>query len=308
MRIGVDFDNTIVCYDGLFHRVALEQGLIPASLPANKGGVRDYLRQIGREDDWTAMQGTVYGARMLEASAFPGVLDFFRRAVRRIRHLHRQSQDAPPLPGAEVRPARGGARAGWSATASSTPAASAWARPGVFRADQAGETAADRRDAVYALHRRPAGNAGGAGVSPRGVPDPLRPRRVRRGPARRAVECGPGRKSRRNCWPHENATHLTDERLDGATRLLRAAGFAGSFTADAARREGPTTRCSGWTGRPGSGTQGVLPAPRRPARPARRRILIFDVRLGNGVRALPRPLARDRQAGFALYEYIPGGN
>ena len=26
----------------------------------------------------------------------------------------------------------------------------------------------------------------------------------------------------------------------------------------------------------------------------------------NGVRALPRPLARDRQSGFALYEYIPG--
>lgn len=82
MRIGVDFDNTIVCYDGLFHRVALEEGLIPASLPADKGSVRDYLRKIGREDAWTAMQGTVYGARMLEASAFPGVLDFFRRAVR----------------------------------------------------------------------------------------------------------------------------------------------------------------------------------------------------------------------------------
>jgi hypothetical protein len=77
MRIGVDFDNTIVCYDGLFHRVACEQGLIPAGIPATKGAVRDYLRTVGREDDWTAMQGYVYGARLLEAPAFPGVHDFF---------------------------------------------------------------------------------------------------------------------------------------------------------------------------------------------------------------------------------------
>ncbi len=82
MRIGVDFDNTIVCYDGLFHRVALEQGLISATLPADKGSVRDHLRRTGREDAWTEMQGTVYGARMLEAAAFPGALDFFRRAIR----------------------------------------------------------------------------------------------------------------------------------------------------------------------------------------------------------------------------------
>ena len=32
MILGVDFDNTIVAYDSLFHRVALERGLIPADL------------------------------------------------------------------------------------------------------------------------------------------------------------------------------------------------------------------------------------------------------------------------------------
>ena len=32
MRIGVDFDNTLVCYDGVFHRAALERGLIPSDL------------------------------------------------------------------------------------------------------------------------------------------------------------------------------------------------------------------------------------------------------------------------------------
>ena len=53
MRIGVDFDNTIVCYDRLFHRLARERGLIPETVPQTKGAVRDYLRSIDREDDWT---------------------------------------------------------------------------------------------------------------------------------------------------------------------------------------------------------------------------------------------------------------
>ncbi|MEW6303821.1 MAG: haloacid dehalogenase-like hydrolase [Verrucomicrobiota bacterium] len=78
MRLGVDFDNTIVCYDSLFHRVCRERGLIPAEIPVNKTDVRNYLRKVGREDDWTEMQGYVYGARMIEADAYPGVTDFFR--------------------------------------------------------------------------------------------------------------------------------------------------------------------------------------------------------------------------------------
>lgn len=77
MIIGVDFDNTIVCYDDLFHKVAVEQGLIPVQVPASKGAVRDYLRECGQEDDWTEMQGYVYGARMQEAAPFPGVIEFF---------------------------------------------------------------------------------------------------------------------------------------------------------------------------------------------------------------------------------------
>src|SRR5262245_25183783 len=81
MRIGVDFDNTIVCYDEVFHRVALERGLIPPAVPVKKQAVRDHLRQIGREDDWTEMQGYVYGERMHDARPFPGALDFFRRMV-----------------------------------------------------------------------------------------------------------------------------------------------------------------------------------------------------------------------------------
>jgi len=77
MLLGVDFDNTIVCYDALFHRVAREQGLIPADVPVNKSDVRNYLRRVDNEAAWTEMQGTVYGARLSEAAPYPGVLEFF---------------------------------------------------------------------------------------------------------------------------------------------------------------------------------------------------------------------------------------
>ena len=36
MRIGIDFDNTIVSYDALFHKVAREQGVIVR-------GIRDLI-------------------------------------------------------------------------------------------------------------------------------------------------------------------------------------------------------------------------------------------------------------------------
>ena len=80
MLIGIDFDNTIVSYDTLFHKVAREQGVVPDTTPQNKVAVRDHLRTIGKEDVWTEMQGYVYGARMEEAEAYPGVIDFFRWA------------------------------------------------------------------------------------------------------------------------------------------------------------------------------------------------------------------------------------
>lgn len=78
MMIGVDFDNTIVCYDEVFHTVAVEEGLLPPGARMGKGAVRDRLRAAGRDDDWTALQGLVYGARIAAASPYPGVLDFFR--------------------------------------------------------------------------------------------------------------------------------------------------------------------------------------------------------------------------------------
>lgn len=80
MRIGIDFDNTIVCYDGVFHAAAVERGLISAEPAVDKTGVRNYLRGLGREDAWTELQGYVYGARMSLATIYPGVVEFISAA------------------------------------------------------------------------------------------------------------------------------------------------------------------------------------------------------------------------------------
>lgn len=76
MHVGLDFDNTIVSYDALFHRIAREGGLVPGDTPVSKVSVRDHLRRTGREDIWTGMQGIAYGPRMSEAQAFDGVREF----------------------------------------------------------------------------------------------------------------------------------------------------------------------------------------------------------------------------------------
>jgi hypothetical protein len=87
VRVGLDFDNTLVSYDALFHKVALERLLIPPDVSVTKVAVRDHLRAEGREDDWTELQGYVYGARMDEALAYDGAIAFCHRALARGHEL-----------------------------------------------------------------------------------------------------------------------------------------------------------------------------------------------------------------------------
>lgn len=85
MRIGIDFDNTIACYDGVFHAAALEGGLIPPGLGRDKNSVRDHLNGSGRKDDFTELQGHVYGARMDMVALYPGFAEFVV-AAKRVGH------------------------------------------------------------------------------------------------------------------------------------------------------------------------------------------------------------------------------
>jgi hypothetical protein len=81
--IGVDLDNTLVCYDGLFHMAACEERLIEPSLPKRKEAVRRAIRLLPEgEKKWTRLQALVYGPRMNGAALFEGAGDFLRHCAR----------------------------------------------------------------------------------------------------------------------------------------------------------------------------------------------------------------------------------
>ncbi|MBF0354353.1 MAG: haloacid dehalogenase-like hydrolase [Alphaproteobacteria bacterium] len=75
MMIGVDLDNTLICYDALFHRLGREMGDLPSNIPIDKTAIRNWFRANGQEDIWTQMQAHAYGDRILGAQAFLGAVD-----------------------------------------------------------------------------------------------------------------------------------------------------------------------------------------------------------------------------------------
>lgn len=75
MIVGIDFDNTIVDYTGVFFQVARQQDLIPDSVGTSKEAVKSYLIEDGRERDWTILQGEVYGKHIHLAKIYPGITE-----------------------------------------------------------------------------------------------------------------------------------------------------------------------------------------------------------------------------------------
>ncbi|RXH13500.1 hypothetical protein EAS54_23680 [Bradyrhizobium guangzhouense] len=77
VRIGIDFDNTIICYDKVFAAVARQRGLVPEGWNGLKNEVRDHLRsREGGELAWQGLQGFVYGKGIGGAEVYPGVQEF----------------------------------------------------------------------------------------------------------------------------------------------------------------------------------------------------------------------------------------
>jgi hypothetical protein len=83
-RIGIDLDNTLINYDGVFRAFATELGLIDPALISTKAAVREALRaRSGGETAWQRLQGAVYGKGIRQAVLFEGADAFLRRARER---------------------------------------------------------------------------------------------------------------------------------------------------------------------------------------------------------------------------------
>jgi hypothetical protein len=77
LRIGIDFDNTMACYDQAFAEVAALMGFQSSHEVATKIKVKQSIQNSpDGELLWQRLQGKVYGKHMLLAKVFAGVHEF----------------------------------------------------------------------------------------------------------------------------------------------------------------------------------------------------------------------------------------
>jgi hypothetical protein len=84
MRIGIDFDNTLIDYDHVFLGEARSRGLVGPGFGGSKREVRDAIRLLpDGEIAWQRLQGYVYGKGIGGARMFAGAADFLARCRER---------------------------------------------------------------------------------------------------------------------------------------------------------------------------------------------------------------------------------
>ena len=80
MLIGLDFDNTLACYDSVFSDEAKKKGLVANRWKGNKKDLKNKLISFNNGAYiWQTIQGQVYGPSMHKAILFPGVSRFLLR-------------------------------------------------------------------------------------------------------------------------------------------------------------------------------------------------------------------------------------
>lgn len=74
MIVGFDFDNTIINYTNSFKKICKKKNLVPNNINKNKNSIRNYLRKKNIENEWTILQGEVYGKYIMNAEIYKGAL------------------------------------------------------------------------------------------------------------------------------------------------------------------------------------------------------------------------------------------
>ena len=79
MKLGLDFDNTIVDHSETIQRLAPRYIDLPEFIKLERIDIRTYLREQGREEEWTRFQGIIYGPGLEVASPYKGAIRTIRR-------------------------------------------------------------------------------------------------------------------------------------------------------------------------------------------------------------------------------------
>ena len=81
MRVGIDIDNTIICYDGVFATVARMLGH-DIDAGSSKAETKDWFHSREMYDEFTELQGLIYGTYLGHASLYDGFKTFLNQANR----------------------------------------------------------------------------------------------------------------------------------------------------------------------------------------------------------------------------------
>lgn len=79
MIIGIDFDNTIADYTGVFYDVATDLGWLPTNVGTSKNEVKSYFIDNDIEDKWTELQGIVYGKEITRAKPYANCVEVLKQ-------------------------------------------------------------------------------------------------------------------------------------------------------------------------------------------------------------------------------------
>lgn len=81
MKIGIDFDNTIICYDEVFCNISRRYGYVQQDFQGGKSEIKNKILTLDSgEEKWQALQGFVYGQGVADAKMFNGFKEFLIKA------------------------------------------------------------------------------------------------------------------------------------------------------------------------------------------------------------------------------------
>lgn len=286
LRVGLDFDNTLISYDAVFRSLALRRGWIPARLPASKSAVKELLLRADKNDlRWQALQAEAYGPGILKAKAFPGAEAFVRSALKAghdvfiVSHKSESSHFDP-----SVR-LRDWARRWLAKNASAIPVGCVFFEG--TREEKVRRIAALKLDLfiddLEEVLEHPAFPAGTAGLR----------FDARRGPLRRWSEAGPALAALAETGPRAFAAL---SRLGGRPLSAESLGHAGNNRLLKVALAGGETVL----------LKRYLVDSRDGRRRADAEFRALELMWSCGVRSIPRPLFLDEAGEFAVHSFLEG--
>ena len=77
IKLGIDLDNTIICYDNLIHDLAKKKfkKINFGQKIKSKKFIKNKIIKFYGNDQWTKLQGIIYGKKILHAKIFDGFKD-----------------------------------------------------------------------------------------------------------------------------------------------------------------------------------------------------------------------------------------